>query len=166
MNHSLVMGIIILIGVCTVALLPALRKDKFHQVDTLVVSPKISPTHVVAPPPQETDIVRIFFTLINERRMSDAVGMINYTSESEKQAWGVQLNAMRAVQVREVVASMPELWRENTHTYKVTFDITMDPASATAPIPYYGYDTGTNIRWVTLEKVGTVWKIQSIATGP
>ncbi len=42
----------------------------------------------------------------------------------------------------------------------------MDPSSANAPIPYYGYETGENIRFITLVKENKLWKIDEIATGP
>jgi hypothetical protein len=31
-----------------------------------------------------------------------------------------------------------------------------------APIPYYGYQNGENFRFITLEKVGNMWKISYI----
>ena len=87
-------------------------------------------------------------------------------NDSQKQAWGVQLNAFKSVKVLDVTPSMPEEWKDNLHTYKVTLDVVMDPTSANQPIPYYGYDNGKNIRWITLEKSGTLWKVTGIATGP
>jgi hypothetical protein len=131
-----------------------------------------SPTikkEVVVPLPQETDIVRNFFNLIEERKISDAVAMMNDSimkDDSQKQAWGVQMNAMKSVKVIAIDPSMPEEWSDNKHTYKVTLDVIMDLSSASAPIPYYGYENGTNIRWITLEKSGNTWKVMGIATGP
>ncbi len=61
---------------------------------------------------------------------------------------------------------MPNDWTEAKHTYKVTLDVSMNPTSANAPIPYYGWENGQNIRWVSLENAGNLWKIQGIATGP
>ncbi len=119
--------------------------------------------------PQETDIIRTYFNLIEERRVSEAVMMMSDLitgNDSEKQAWGVQLNAMKSVKVLDVAASMPEEWKDNEHTYKVTLDIVMDPSSVNGPIPYHGYDNGKNIRWVTLQKTGNVWKVMGIGTGP
>jgi hypothetical protein len=48
----------------------------------------------------------------------------------------------------------------------VTFDVTMDPSSANGPIPYYGYDQGENVRFVTIVKEGNQWKVEGLATGP
>jgi hypothetical protein len=40
----------------------------------------------------------------------------------------------------------------------------MDSRSADAPISYYGWQNGGNTRWISLEKVGDLWKIAEIAT--
>ena len=94
--------------------------------------------------------------------MSDAINK----DDSQKQAWGVQLNAMKSVKTVSVEPSMQEEWSSTKHTYKVVLEISMDPASANAPIPYYGYENGRNIRLISLIKEGSLWKIEGIATGP
>lgn len=131
------------------------------------VSPTV--TQRAVPLPQETDIIRTYFNLIDERRIGDAVGMMvdSITSDdSQKQAWGVQLNAMKSVKVLDISSSTPEEWSADEHTYKVTLDIIMDPSSAHTVIPFYGYDSGKNVRWITLRKIGKMWKIAGIGTGP
>jgi hypothetical protein len=42
----------------------------------------------------------------------------------------------------------------------------MNPNSANEPIPYFGWENGQNIRWVTLVKEGKMWRIEGLATGP
>ena len=119
--------------------------------------------------PLETDIIRTFFNLIAERRVSDAVSMMSESinkNDNQKQLWGVQLNAMKSVKIISIDSSLPEEWSTTRHTYKVTMNVTMDPNSANNHIPFYGYENGTNIRWVTLIKEENIWKIESIATGP
>lgn len=121
------------------------------------------------PLPQEEDVIRLFFSLIEERKISDAVMMMSREiteNDSTKQAWGVQLNAIKTVKVISIEPSMQEEWKENEHTYKVIIDLTMDPSSASAPIPYYGYDNGQNIRWITLVRSDKTWFVKGIATGP
>lgn len=120
----------------------------------------------VVPLPQETDIIRSFFSLIGEKKPADAVGMMNVNNDSEKQAWAVQFNAIMSMNISSIEPSMQEEWTETKHTYKVTMDVKMNPDSANAPIPYYGWDNGKNIRWITLEKIGNLWKVNGIATGP
>jgi hypothetical protein len=122
-----------------------------------------SPTikqEATVPLPQETDIIHIFFNLIAERKITQAVAMMS------DDTWGGQLAAMKSVKVLDIAPSMPEEWKDNEHVYKVTLDLIMDPASANQPIPYYGFENGSNIRWVALKKSGNLWKVMGLATGP
>jgi hypothetical protein len=61
---------------------------------------------------------------------------------------------------------MKEEWKNNKHTYKVSLNVEMKHESVSAPIPYYGWDKGTNIRWIMISKTTNLWKISGIATGP
>lgn len=115
------------------------------------------------PLPQEEDVVRNFFNLINEGKVSDAVSMLlpsTISDESKKQAWGVQLNAFKKVTVKKIEPA-------GENTFKVTLDVEMKPDTVNAqPIPYYGWGNGEFVRWVALEKVNNIWKVVGIATGP
>ncbi len=121
------------------------------------------------PLPQEEDIIRAFFNLINEGRAADAISMMTQAAigtDSSKQAWGVQFNSFKSVSVNKIEPSMQEEWTATEHTYKVTLDVQMKPEAASASIPNYGWDNGQNIRFLPLEKVDNLWKIVGIATGP
>ncbi len=130
--------------------------------------PTVKPTLAV-PLPSEKSIITTFFNLIDEKRVDAAVSMMTNSilkDDSQKQAWGVQFNAFNSVKVLKIESSMPEEWSGNEHSYRVTLEVKMDPGSANAPIPYYGWENGQNIRWITLEKSVSLWKIKGIATGP
>lgn len=121
------------------------------------------------PLPQEEDIVRNFFALINEKKPSEAVGMmssVNTKDDSQKQAWAVQFNDIKSVNVQKIEQSMPENWTADRHTYKVTLEVYVSSNAANAPIPYYGWHDNPNIRWVTIIKEDGLWKIDGLATGP
>jgi hypothetical protein len=121
------------------------------------------------PLPQETDIIRSFFAVIGEHRPADAVSMLapeQVSDEIKKQAWAAQFNAFSSLSVNSVEPAMQEDWTDSQHEYKVVLTATMKPESASAVIPYYGWENGTNIRWVTIVKSGNLWKISGIATGP
>jgi hypothetical protein len=123
----------------------------------------------VVPEPQEQDIVRNFFQLINEGNVSEAVLAMsskNTSDDSTKQAWGVQFNDWNSVTVSSIDTSMPDSWSDSRHTYKVVMDMVIDPSAADAPIPYYGYENGKNIRFISIVKENELWKIDEIATGP
>ncbi len=114
------------------------------------------------PLPQQEDVIRVFFSLMDEGRIPEALAMMSdkeVGDESQKQAWGVHLNAFENVTVTSITKS-------SENTYQVNFNATMKPESADEVIPYFGYDTGENIRWIELEKVEKTWKILGIATGP
>jgi hypothetical protein len=124
----------------------------------------VTPTpQAQVPLPQEADIVRNFFNLISEGKISDAVIMMAPSAvpdDSAKQAWGVQFNAFKKITVKNVEPS-------GENTYKVTLDVQMKPEAANVqPMPYYGWGDGEFVRWVSLEKVNNVWKVVGIATGP
>jgi len=123
----------------------------------------------IVPLPQEKDIINNFFELIKEGRASDAVMMMSSTitkDDSIKQAFGVQFAAMKSVKIIAVEESMKDDWTEARHQYKVTFNVVMDQSSANKPIPYYGYENGSNIRFLGLIKEDGKWKIEGLATGP
>lgn len=120
-------------------------------------------------PESEEDAIRAFFDLVDEGRAADAVLSMSSSitgADGVKQAWGVQLDAMVSVSVLALGPSLPEDWTPTRHTYRVTLDVRMDPASATAPIPYYGYSAGENVRFVSVVEENGVWKVDTIGSGP
>jgi len=129
-----------------------------------------TPPETEVPLPSETDIIRNFFSLINEQKPSEAVMMMpkNITEEdSLKQAWAVQFNAFKSVLVDEITPSMQENWVNDTHTYQVNLTVEMKPEAINVlPIPNYGFDDGSNVRFVALQKEDGLWKITGLATGP
>ena len=130
--------------------------------------PTSQPTSPV-PLSTEEDVIRNFFQLINEKRIPEAISMMTAEmagDESSKQAWGVQFNDINSINVLKIEPSMKENWTENKHSYKLTVEVYVSSDAANAPIPYYGWQNGENTRWITLEKMGNVWKIAEIATGP
>ena len=136
--------------------------ERIQNGENVVSSQPTTSSQASVPLPQGEDIVKNFFTLIGDGKIEDAINMMTPNSignDSQKQAWGVQFNAFKKISVKKIDPAL-----ENT--YKVTLDVEMKPESANAPIPFYGYDNGVNIRWVGLEKIDNIWKITGIATGP
>jgi hypothetical protein len=122
-----------------------------------------------APLPQEEDIIRTFINLINEDKPSEAVMMMAKSitdDDSQKQAWAVQFNNISLIKIISINPSSPENWTDSQHSYELKLDLKMNPDSSMAPIPYYGWNNGENIRWINLVKEDNLWKIKSIATGP
>jgi len=120
------------------------------------------------PLPSEEDTIRSFFRLIDENKVTGAVSMLSeelVSSESAKQAYGVQFNAIEFANVVDINPSDVQAWDENQKQYEVIVDIKMNPDSSNEVIPYYGWMDGENIRWITLKKENSLWKIDEIATG-
>lgn len=116
--------------------------------------------------PQEEDIIHNFVNLIEEGYPDKAASMIKTSDESELQAWAVNFSNINSFKLISLEKTRENEWTENKHFYKAVFDVWMNPDSANAPIPYYGWQNGENTRWITLEKDGNTWKITEIATGP
>lgn len=124
------------------------------------------------PLPQDEDIIRNFVSQIEDGKADEAAKMMKINDQSppqansELQAWAVQFSNITSFKLLRMEKANENEWTDTKHIYKVVLDVWMDPRSADAPIPYYGWQNGENTRWLTLEKVGNVWKIAEIATGP
>lgn len=168
MNRNLIFGLGIVLVVGTVVILSNQNKNKPDTTASIVPTKSIKEDSTV-PLPLDTDIIHSFLTLIATKRPSDAVMMMTSSitnDDSQKQAWAVQFNAINSLNVIKVEPSSSEEWTEIKHTYKLTLDVSMNPNSANEPIPYFGWENGQNIRWVTLVKEGKMWRIEGLATGP
>jgi hypothetical protein len=136
---------------------------------TISDNQKVAETAEV-PLPQGEDIVRLFFNLINEGKIPEAVAMMDelaVPNDSAKQAWGVQFNIFSSIAVKSIEPSNIGDEIEDQKTYKVVLDAKIKPGSEKAVIPNYGWVSGENIRWVSLKKDESgIWKILGIGTGP
>ena len=158
MKNILMIGGVISLFIFGGAIFNSQKQKPIHTVDTITV-----------PLPQETDIIRTFFNLIDEEKASEAVMMMSkniISDESSMQAYGVQYAAMNSIKLRKLEESSRGDWNENKHQYIVTLDIEMNLSSANGPIPFYGYANGENIRFINLIKEDGKWKIEGLATGP
>jgi len=158
-----VMGVVVFLRLHNSSTSPKGQEEKIQPTKK-----QNQPTALV-PLPTEEDIIRNFFNLINERRIPEAVNMmskINVENDSTKQAWGVQFNAIKSINVQKIEKSMEENWTDNSHTYKVILEAYVSSEAAGAPIPYYGWADNPNIRWVQLVRENNLWRINGLATGP
>lgn len=119
--------------------------------------------------PEEQETIKAFFKKIHDQQADEAILMMSpeiVQDDTTKQAWAVQFNAFKKVSITKIEESLPERWTSTIHTYKVTLNVEMKPEAEGAVIPFYGYNKGQNVRFVSIIKVEGVWKIQAIATGP
>lgn len=138
-----------------------------------VISIAPSPTAKEAgtvPSPSGEDIIRTFFNLIGEKRIPEAISMMDKSivkDDSTKQSWGVNLNSLDSVTVKSITKTSEEEWTATRQIYKIVLNLKVNPSGANAPIPYYGWSNGDNTRWVIIQKDSSnLWKIVEIATGP
>ncbi|MDH5202745.1 MAG: hypothetical protein OEW69_05755 [Nitrospirota bacterium] len=115
-------------------------------------------------------MVRIFFNLINEKRIPEAIGMMDSSmvpDDTTKQQWGIQFNSLSSVSVTKIEPFHKKEWTHTKKVYKVVLKVKVKPEAAQAPIPNYGWENGENIRWIHIQKNKKgLWKISQIATGP
>jgi hypothetical protein len=131
---------------------------------------KVQPTIMdqnQVPMPSQEDIIRVFFSLINEKRIPEAVGMLSAAivpDDVASQAWGVQFNNLKQVEVMDI-KKQADLEGKG-EIYRVNLQVEVASEAASAPIPYYGWSNGQNVRWISVVKENNLWKITGIATGP
>jgi len=144
--------------------------DRIQKGENVAVLMPTEKKEVIVPLPQETDIARSFFNLINEHKPSDAVMMmtpINTKDDATKQAWAVQFNAFAKMEVKNIEPAMQSDWTEGKHEYQVSLNVEMKPEAANVvPMPNYGWDNGENTRFIILEKINGKWMVSGIGTGP
>lgn len=135
----------------------------------LVISQKKTPPQVPAeqtippestekevPLPTEEDIIRLFFQLIDEKRIDEALSMM---SPKAGQNWRPYLESFQKIKLLEVE-------KTELGSFRVLLDVEMTSDSARGSIPFFGYSNGQNIKFVNLVKENDTWKIEGIATGP
>jgi len=139
-----------------------------------VVTSEVTPQEKVDRPLDESgtnhkSIAESFYKALAERKIVEAIAMMTKScvpNDETKQAWGVQFNAFKKLTVKSIEPAMQEEWTDSKETYLVTMDVEMTPESENGPVPFYGYENGTNSRWITLENENGTWKVADIATGP
>lgn len=121
------------------------------------------------PKPTEEDVISLFFSLIQEKKISDAIMLLtskNIATDSDRQAWGVQLNTLKSIKIVSISPWNKENWNQEQRQYKVIVSVTLDSSSASSAIPYFGWQEPESQKWITIVAEDGVWKIDSIASGP
>jgi hypothetical protein len=138
------------------------RIQKRQNVTTSTATSTVAPTSGPAKASSsgvtsQQAVVDNFLKAISEGKPSDAVMMMTSAvtgNDASKQAFAVQF-------------AMKGDWTDTFQEYQITVDVEIKPGVAVdSPIPDYGWENGSNVRFIILEKVGSDWKIQGIATGP
>jgi hypothetical protein len=114
--------------------------------------------------------VEEFFALVNAHQVDDAMAILGgslVATEEDRQGWRMQLNAILSIRVQSIAPALVEDWTATRQIFKLAVAAHVSDAAANEPIPYFGWESGPNIRWVTTELGGQgQWQITAIATGP
>lgn len=114
--------------------------------------------------------VEEFFELVNAHQADDAIAILGgslMATEDDRQAWRQQLTAITAIRIQSILPAVVEDWTASRQTFKLSLDVRVSEDAANQPIPYYGWDSTPNIRWVTTElSAQGQWQITAIGTGP
>ena len=129
-----------------------------------LLAPAVAAAPLTGSAPMGENTVRLFFNLINEQRIFDAVQMLDgqlVPDHAAAQAWAANFNTIAAVRVTRLQPWERAGWSDDGQKYKVFLHI-----ERKSHAPYYGWEDGLNIRWLTIQCQGSLWKIREIATGP
>ena len=116
------------------------------------------------PSPTDEDIIRNFFALIDEDRVSEAVLSMHpdmIGDDTTKQTWGVNFNTIDTATVKSIVESDKNNWPAGVHIYRVVVSTQLKNNAQ-----YMGWDDGDNTKWISVKQDGNLWKVSEIATGP
>lgn len=114
---------------------------------------------VSVPLPSKEDTIRTFCNLIDEGRISEAVGMMNIEEDTEKQGWGVNFNSISSFELIKINKSSID---ESENSYEIDINVKIKDGKES-----YGWINGINKRWINLiEYEKGKYKIAGIATGP
>jgi len=126
--------------------------------------------NIEVPLPAGADVISLFWQLVNEHHIPEAIDMMSpnlITDDSVKQAYGVQFNHIKFVNVMAVEPYNIDTWTNDSQMYKTTLEIYVSSDASSAPIPYYGFTDNPNIRFISLSLDDTgKWQIEQIGTGP
>lgn len=117
------------------------------------------------------DTIRAFWALVDRDQAAAAVAMLDPSAapdDASRAAWRASFESIDAVQVSGVEPWERGAWAQGTERYQVTLAIRTrpdDPALA-PPIPHYGWQDGSNVRWMEIRMSGATGLVASIATGP
>ena len=158
----LVIVIFIVPVIILVLFVNATRKQSKN--NNLVSTPTVLPSQQNAPLPSKEDVVRIFCKLIDEKRISEALYMMDINDDMLKQSWGVYLNHFSSFKLTNIKKSSTD---KTGNSFEVDINVILKENLTDSSIPNYGWDNGINKRWISLvEKEPGKYKISGIATGP
>jgi len=136
---------------------------------TVAPTKSASPSPVISqdvPLPMGEDVIRTFVQLIHEKRIPEAIGLMDetlITSDSVKQEYGVVFDSFSSIAISKIGLETfdKENWKEGEERYRVDLQISIKPEGQKTL-----WDEGINTRWFTVMKKEGRFMIHDISTGP
>jgi len=135
------------------------------RVNEVVSVPLPSKTEEALIKLSQNETIEKFFSLINSEKIEEALQLLHskiIPDNEVKSNWFKQFSILKSITVNSITKL-----NSDEEIYRVQLTIgEIFPSAIEAAIPNYGWNTGENVRWITLEKEDDLWKISQIATGP
>lgn len=117
-----------------------------------------------------SDVIRLFFNLINDKQIPEALSMMDpslISSDTSRYQWTEQFQAITSIGISRIEPFAVSEWSDTQEMYKIVLKVHVKPEAANAVIPYYGWSDGDNTRWIHIQEDGKeFWRIKVIGTGP
>jgi len=101
-----------------------------------------------------------FINFLKENKFSDAVAMMD-ASDQTKQMWLTNFQTIKSLKVKKVEEAFKDEWTQQRQTFKFTLEVSVTDAGE-----QLGWENGTNVRWITLQKTGDQWLVHELANNP
>ncbi len=100
-----------------------------------------------------------FFGAIGKNDPASAVDLMD-ANQQTKTMWKDNFGAISSLTVKSLEPIYQSEWTSERETYKVTLEVKTKGGDT------YGWDDGSNTRWITMQKSGDEWLVGELANNP
>lgn len=108
----------------------------------------------------QEQVVRDFLNALAAKDIQKALGMMD-ANEDTKQAWGVNFNSIRSLEIKSLGEVFKEEWTPTRQSFKAVLQVQANEQGL-----QMGWANGENHRWITVTKNNNVWQIHELANNP
>ncbi len=115
--------------------------------------------------------MRRFFELIGRHQAASAAAMLSpgaAQGPADRALWKKNFESVKSMRISSLSPWSQNEWTPAEQRFKVGLQVATNPDDPKnpPPMPHYGWEDGSNTRWVTVKWVKDQWSIAQIATGP
>lgn len=100
-----------------------------------------------------------FFSSIGKGDPSSAVDLMD-ANQATKNMWNDNFGAISSLTVKSLEPTFQSEWTSERESYKATIEVKTKGGNT------YGWEDGTNFRWITLQKTDGKWLVHELANNP